>query len=281
MFSFFKKPTTEVTVEKTEEESLPKQRLSIHPSWIDIPQEKKYVLQFLQYELPPIEEDQFGFSGISMREKKGVLHVSTFIRSRIGEPYAPEEIILYLVNSNMDIVASKRLDIKQLVGNIPPHSNMPWEFTFERTCRTGVEVPSEDWQLLCTIPEPHKLELDPTWEESLPIEQKEKLQELFSKLDEMVDNTLNFTGISNKFNDNGSFTVTTFIRNGYDSDVTITQLPLQIIDANNQIVTKGMFELQDFVVKANTSKPWSFTFSEVLMEKDEIDLSKWGIIIIQ
>lgn len=283
MFSFFKRQTDEPKVETTDEDALPKQKLALHPSWIDITQERKYVLQFMQYELPPIEEDTFGFSGTNIREHKGTIHVSTFIRSRIGEPYAPEEIILYLVNSDTEIIAHKKLDIKQLIGNIPAHSNMPWEFTFEPQTRSGREVPTEDseWQLLCTVPEPHKLELDPTWEESLPEEQKERLQSLFDKLDDMMDNNLNLTGISKRFEENGAFTVTAFVRNGYDQDVTISQLPLQVIDANDVVVTQGAFEMGSFTVKANTSKPWSFTFGEMMVEKDTIDMSKWRLVVMQ
>lgn len=281
MFSFFKKPTTEVKEETIDGSALPKQKLTLHPTWIDISQERRYVLQFLQYELPPMEEDEFGFSGAEISEKKGTIHVSAFIRSRIGEAYAPEEIILYLVNGDTEIIASKKLNVKELVGNIPAHSNMPWNFTFEPNCRTGLDVPSEDWQLLCTIPEAHRLDLDATWEDSLPVEQKEKLQSLFDKLDEMADNNLNFTGISNRFEDNGTFTVTAFVRNGYDQDVTISQLPLQIIDANDTVITQGAFEMNNFVVRANTSKPWSFTFGEIMVARDEIDLSKWRIVVMQ
>lgn len=281
MFSFFKRPTAEPEVEKVDEALLPKQKLALHPSWVDISQERKYVLQYLQYELPPMEEDEFGFSGEEISEEKGTIHVSTFIRSRINEPYAPEEIILYLVNSDTEIVASKKLNVKELVGNIPAHSNMPWSFTFEPSCRTGLAVPSEDWQLLCTIPEAHRLDLDPTWENSLPVEQKERLQGLFDKLTAMEDNNLNFTGISNRFEENGAFTVTAFVRNGYDQDVTISQLPLQIIDANDTVITQGLFELDNFVVKANTSKPWSFTFGEMMVERESIDLSKWRMVVMQ
>lgn len=281
LFSFFKKkPTTEEIAISDKEEGLPKQKLALHPTWEDIAQESKYVLQYQHHELPEIEEYEFGFSGVKIREDDGKIFVSTFIRNRVPVPYAPDEITLFLVDADNRMLAKKDIALKELVGNVPAHSNMPWNFVFEKKDRSRLEL-GEEWQLLCSEPNPHKLELEPSWEEQLSEEQKEQLEELFNGLGDVPLSSLNFTGISANFLEDGSLNVMAFIRNGYNQDVTISQLPLQVLDRKKKVVAKGTFALGEFTVKTNTTKPWSFTFSDVLLSEEERNMNTWKIVIVQ
>jgi SLAP domain-containing protein len=86
---------------------------------------------------------------------------------------------------------------------------------------------------------------------------------------------VNFMGLQAKKSEDGNLHVTMLIRNGSDKNIQLQQLPLEVVDATGDVIAKGGFALNDFEVKANTSKPWTFIFPSSLVLKEEIDLSVW------
>ena len=60
-------------------------------------------------------------------------------------------------------------------------------------------------------------------------------------------------------------------------NIQIQQLPLTVEDATGEIIAQGGFKLEDFEVKANTSKPWTFIFPKSLVTKEQPDLSTWKV----
>ncbi len=75
-------------------------------------------------------------------------------------------------------------------------------------------------------------------------------------------------GLEAALQENGSLAVTVLIRNGSKSkSINIEQLPLVVEDADGDQVCQGGFTLNDFEVKANTTKPWTFIFPEPLVVK--------------
>ncbi|WP_455432180.1 SLAP domain-containing protein [Tigheibacillus jepli] len=88
-------------------------------------------------------------------------------------------------------------------------------------------------------------------------------------------------GIAAKVNDNQDLVVTMLIRNGADKNITLQQIPLGVKDATGEEIARGTFKLEDFTIKANTSKPWSFIFPQSMVKKEQLDLSRWQAYPIQ
>ncbi len=92
---------------------------------------------------------------------------------------------------------------------------------------------------------------------------------------------MNFTGFQKQLKEDGSLAVGLFVRNGHAKEIKLEKLPLEIIDAQGQTVCQGTFNLPPLSVKANTSKPWTFTFPKENIKLTNPDLSRWTARIPQ
>jgi accessory Sec system S-layer assembly protein len=250
------------------------------PSSMNIPQESQYVLRFLNNELPPLKPNQISLAGIELRPEENKLIVSAFVRNSLAKGIRLAETALLLIGPNGEHLARKVFNLADL-GEIPAKSSRPWHFVFEQSDLLAEQIPSQGWKLAFEIKSltKHSLDLHETWEKALPQEEKEKLEKMVEGLPALKAGEVNFLGLQAKENDNGGLSITVLIRNGNTKNIQIHQLPLQIEDASGEVIAKGGFTLDNFEVKANTSKPWTFIFPKDLITDDSPDLSKWKVMI--
>jgi accessory Sec system S-layer assembly protein len=253
--------------------------LSIHPS-MSIPQEQEYVLRFLNNDLPPLKPNQISLSGIELHPTEVGLTVSAFVRNSLSRDIQFEETDLSLIGPEGNRLARKTFDLSEL-GQIPANSSRPWNFYFDKSSLLTESIPANGWKLAFEIKPKHQLELDETWEKSLPIEVKQKLSDMVDQMGVPKEGEINFLGLEAQITDTNDLRITMLIRNGSNKNIKIEQIPLQVEDASNDIIAKGGFKLENFEVKANTSKPWHFIFPKNLLLKENIDLSSWKATPIQ
>ncbi|MFD1358986.1 accessory Sec system S-layer assembly protein [Fictibacillus halophilus] len=243
-------------------------------------QELKYVYQFLNLELSPLKPNQISLSGVDLKqETEGAVTVTAFIRNSLSKAIQLQEMPLLLVGANGEKLARNVFNLSD-VGEIPAESSVPWLFTFKSGdlfVDAESELPKTGWKLAFELKsqKKHVLELEESWANSLPEEDKAKLQELVDGMAAPKPGEVNFMGLQAKKSDDGNLHVTMLIRNGSDKNIQLQQLPLEVVDASGDVIAKGGFALNDFEVKANTSKPWTFIFPSSLVLKEEIDLSTW------
>lgn len=290
IFSFFNKTTktgldstidsTEVvegSSAQTEAKSDVFTSLSISPDW-KISKEQEYVLKFLSNDLPPLKADQLSLSGIDIELEKrtGNWNVQAFFRSSLDRPMTLGKAELLLLDGDSQVLAAQEFDLSEL-GAIPPLSNRPWVFQFEKDNIAAPEVPAENWTLAFNVQSlvPHSLDLDPAWEEALPEEQKNALSAIVNDLPALNPREVNITGFQSKMTQEGNLAASVFIRNGHTQHIQLEKLPLEVLDANGQQVVSGSFNLDNLMVKANTSKPWTFIFPKDMLQIQEPDLSRW------
>lgn len=259
-------------------------KLSFHPEW-DVPQEQKYIFNFLANELEPLKPNQLSLSSISIEEdpRSGKWLVRAFFRSSLPEAIELGEIELFIMDKNDELVASKKFDFKAL-GTIPGESARPWVFEFEKSTIKVDEVPEDGWKIAFNLVSlrGHQLELDESWEKQLPAAQKEELAKIVKTLPALGETEVNFTGLQAKLAENGNLNVSIFIRNGHNKAINLEQLPLEIIDATGKQVAKGSFKMDPILtVQPNSTKPWTFIFPADLVEADEADLSRWTARVTQ
>ena len=253
-------------------------KLSFHPDW-DVPQEQKYVFNFLANDLAPLKPNQLSLSAINIEPAlaNGSWNVKAFFRSSLAEAIELGEIELLILDKDDNRLASHYFDFKEL-GMIPAESARPWIFTFPATSISAEEVPEEGWKISFNLLSlrGHQLDLDDTWKKQLPKDQQEKLAEIVKDLPKLGKTEVNFTGLQAKLNDDNSLHASIFIRNGNDKAINLEQLPLEIIDARGELVAKGSFKLDPVLsVQPNTTKPWTFIFPADLVTAEGADLSRW------
>jgi accessory Sec system S-layer assembly protein len=242
-----------------------------------ISQEDRYYFQFLHNELPPLKPNQIALAGIELKQEGTEWHVIAFVRNSVTSGIRFTHMPLTLIGPNGDKLGQKSFDLSFL-GELPGNTSTPWMFIFDQSDMFTKEVPTEDWKLAFEIRPPHQLDLAESWELNLPQEEKDSLKKLVEEtLPPPKVGEVNFVGIQAKFAEDGSLRTTVLIRNGNNFDINIQQVPLFVEDANGLIVAQGIFELQDFGVKSNGSKPWTFIFPKEMITKEAMDLSKWKV----
>ncbi|PSL48522.1 accessory Sec system S-layer assembly protein [Salsuginibacillus halophilus] len=251
--------------------------LSVHPEW-NLASEDWYAFQFLNMECPPLAPNQLSLSGIELNQaENGTYQITAFIRNSLSKAIQLKETNLVLLNEEDEVLGRKAFDLSD-AGKIPAESSRPWQFTFEPEELFSEEVPEAGWKLAFQLKPSsrrHSLELEESWESSLAASSRQQLEDMVERLDPPKAGEFNFMGLKAKRTENGDLHVTMLIRNGSEKDITLEEFPLEIIDASNEIVARGGFKFEQFKVKANTSKPWTFIFPSHLILKDEIDLSSW------
>ncbi|WP_088104296.1 accessory Sec system S-layer assembly protein [Halalkalibacter urbisdiaboli] len=253
--------------------------LSIHPDW-NIAKEDQYAFQFLNMECPPLKPSQLSLAGISlMQDGEHQYRVTAFIRNSLDKTIELGEMNLVLMDENEKILGRKLFNLKE-VGELPPRSSRPWYFTFSAKDLFTTELPTTGWTLAFLIEEKntdttHRLDLAPAWKQSLNKASKQQLEKIVADLEPPKEGEVNLMGLQAKQTEEGELHVTMLIRNGSDQNVNLEQLPLHVEDATGELVAQGSFKLEDFVVKANTTKPWTFIYPKSLVQKQQPDLSKW------
>lgn len=242
-------------------------------------QELKYVYQFLNLELSPLKPNQISLSGVDLKqdEAEGAVIVTAFVRNSLSKAIQLQEMPLLLLGTDGEKLARKVFDLS-VVGEIPAKSSVPWLFSFgSGDLLVAGELPKTGWKLAFELKtqKKHALDLEESWANSLPEEDKARLHQLVDGIAAPKPGEVNFMGLQAKKSEDGNLHVTMLIRNGSDKNIQLQQLPLEVVDASSEVIAKGGFALNDFEVKANTSKPWTFIFPRSLVKKEEIDLSVW------
>ena len=265
----------EVTDQANMEEEI-ETELSILPG-SNISQEREYVLRFLNNECTPLKPNQVSLSGVEINSDSAEnLIVTAFVRSSLNKAITFQSVPLILLGTEGEVLGKKTFDLSE-IGELPPKSSRPWDFVFTKKDLFTDSVPKDGWKLAFEIKKPHSLDLAKSWEQSLAEEDKEKLKQLLNTVQPPKPGEVNFMGIQANINEEGNLHITLLIRNGSDKNIQIQQLPLTVEDATGEIIAQGGFKLEDFEVKANTSKPWTFIFPKSLVTKEQPDLSTWKV----
>jgi accessory Sec system S-layer assembly protein len=267
-------------ISSVESDELVETELSIHPEW-NIPEEQRYVFQFMNNDIPPLKPNQISLSGIELsKEDGGKVAVTAFVRNSLSKSIGFQKTSILLIGEDDRKYARKEFDLSDL-GKLPPKSSRPWPFTFEeKDLLTPIDsIPTTGWTLafdLSGAPKKHELDLADSWEKSLAETDKKKLEKMVASMQPPKPGEVNFLGLQANVK-NDDLHVTMLIRNGSEKNLNLQQIPLVVEDATDSIVAKGGFNLEKFEVKANTSKPWTFIFPKSLLLKDssDIDLSRW------
>lgn len=253
--------------------------LSLHPNW-NLPQEQLYVFRFLNNELKPLKPNQISISGIEVNADGAGIEVTAFIRNSLQKAIQMQQTVLLLLDEKGQPIARHSFDLSEL-DEIPGKSSRPWVFTFPIESVLQTEFSRENWTLAFELKRKHALDLEDSWKQGLSEDAKKSLEDLVNSIDPPKEGEVNVMGLQIKKDDAGSIHATVLIRNGAAKNIQIQQLPLEIKDATGEIIAQGGFTLDNFEVKANTTKPWTFIFPKDNVLQPNPDLSSWACIIKQ
>lgn len=254
--------------------------LSIHPEWEVEPQER-FVYQYHHQQLSKLKPNQISISGIKLIDYEEGFVAVAFLRNTLTKSIKFEAVDLLLLDDQGNPFAKRQFELDEL-GELPPLTCRPWRFLFAKEDKLTETMPVNDnWKIAFELrssgPAAHHLDLDSTWENQITTAQRQHLEQVVGSLPKLSQGEVNFMGIEATFVQDGAFAVTVLIRNGSNKNIQLEQIPLIVEDGDADIICQGGFQLNNFEVKANTSKPWTFIFPAELVQKAEPNMSRWKV----
>lgn len=223
---------------------------------------------------PKLKPNQISIYGITIKNRQDHhLEATALVRNTVRKNIHFKQVMIALLDANDQLVAKHVFDLT-LLGSIPSNAARPWTFVFPpESIFTQEWVDEINWSLAFEKKTEHHLDMEGEFSSE---KGKKKIQEVIAKAHPLKPDEVNFMGLSVKKNKSGLTTVM-LLRNGTNKDVTFKQIPLEVIDASEDVIASGTFKLDGLTVKANTSKPATFSFPCTAITKEHIDLSTWKI----
>jgi len=229
---------------------------------------------------PKLKQNQLSIYGIELRKHPdNSIKINALIRSTVQKPIRLKKAPIILLNSLGQPIARHVFNLEKL-GTLPPNSARPWTFLLPPAAflkKVTFDEIGNNWALALEKKQKHYIDLEKVKGISNPNEVKKKIQKVIDKAPPLKTNEINFMGLSLKQNQEGGLVATLLIRNGTPKPITLKQVPLEIMDANHEVVARGTFRLDHLTIQANTSKPAQFTFPPSGILKKDMDLSRWKI----
>lgn len=249
-------------------------------------------------ESPMLKPNQLSIYGIELsRRSDESVQVTALVRSSVQKEIRLAKSPILLIGAHGRPLARHVFDL-QALGSLPPNSARPWTFIFppesflvrsdQKPNKTAngkvsdeIEFNLSSWALAFerkrTANDGHQLDLSNTNGLQPSPKIRRKLKDVIKKAPPLGRDEINFMGLSLHKDNQGGLIAILLIRNGMSRDITLQQVPLEVMDANKEVVARGTFKLEDLIVKANTSKPVRFVFPASGILKEDMDLSKWKI----
>ncbi|MCG1027062.1 accessory Sec system S-layer assembly protein [Virgibacillus halodenitrificans] len=268
----------DVRISKEETEEI-ETEISIPEEW-NLTDEERYVYAFHNSQSPNLKVNQISIYGMELTDTGEGYKVTGLIRSTVTQPIQFGSTTILLLDESQEPIARKEFDLS-ILGTLPEKSARPWTFIFDKNDILKEKTQSNSWSLAFEIKKPHQLDLEDSWEKSIADQTRSSLEKLVQNAPDLKPGEVNFMGIEAKKQENGDLAVTILIRNGADKNIQLEQIPLGIKDANETEVARGSFKMENFTVKANTSKPWTFIFPASMVTTEEFDLTKWKAFPLQ
>lgn len=226
--------------------------------------------------LPEMKKEQFQVSGIEMVVQNGGIMVPTFIRSTVSKPVTLKNTIILLIDQGTKTIAKTTVDFSNL-DVIHPNTATFWNIEFPKE---SVEITDfnliKSWSLAFEENTRHQLDLSELRADAISDAARAQLEEIINE-SELSANELSLMGLSAKRDQQEGLEITLLVQNGTKDNLDIKKLPLNFYDATGELTARGTFQLKDFVVNANTSKPMTIVFPKPGILKPDMNLESWSL----
>lgn len=238
----------------------------------------KEILEDEIKELPPIKQNELNVSGVYIYDQGDKYEVKVYVRNGLSENLNLEDIPFVIKNSKGDILASQIFNLRKL-GQLPPHSVRPIKIYFDKK-NVKVDSIPDDWELALngTFKISRKVR---TRYEGLPenIDDKDKqvLEKFLSELPELEEGEFSISTFSIGIQENGMVMITCVMRNAALKPITLSTVPITVLNQKGQVFQSKKFELKDFTVSPYRARLCNFAFKTNVKPEKAQELKGWSV----
>lgn len=252
---------------------------------MEISTQEKYVYQFYHQQLDGLEDNQIHIHGVKLDKFEDGFAVRALLRHSLKKKLLLETVNIVVKDDKGIEIAKGTFDM-DLFGTLEPLTARPWKFFFKSE---NLLVPiseiheNEPFEVLfeyhVKVVKDFALHLDENWNAALNDEQVTQLTTILASLEPLPVNEISVVGF-NLAEDVDRVNIYVLIRNSFNQTLTIDNLPIQLYDAQEELVGQLGFPLGEFQIPAKSARPISISFPKSTLSKQNPDLSHWMIQLV-
>lgn len=241
--------------------------------------QKQYLKSELD-ELRSMNKDSVDISPVYFNYSNNCLEVKVFIRNSFSRAINFDKISFRVDDKEGNLVAKKVFDLKNL-GNVEPNTAKPYKlfFTDEDIVKKDFDcenlIIGFDKDVNCFQNVDVKIGNLP---KELSFAEQDKYNEFLSKLPRLQKDTITISAVDLIKYEDGGMAIIIVIRNGYSRGIAVQNVPITILDKNNEVVASCKFKNTTFNVKASSASMYRFVISENDIVNKDCDLSSWHVV---
>lgn len=247
-----------------------KTELSIHPSMEStISDFQKEFLNDEIAELSPIKESEVDIVTIYIFDMDDKYEASIYVRNGLKKEIFLEKVPLHIIDKEGNIVGSQIFDLREL-GKIPPMSVRPWKIYFYKKNIKVDNVTKDDYMVAFDTRITAKSTVDIELKNipaNISLNLKRNYNEFLEKLPRMKKGQFSISVYSLEKDSKGDMVITVMFRNSGNKFIKLNKLPVRVKDKEGNIVTKGIFELDNEKI---TIGPLSAIMHRFVFKKEAI-----------
>lgn len=286
MFDSFKRKSNKVSNESEDksrevlDDNLPKMELALNEIDKNVMSDvqKEYLKDELN-ELKSINKNDVDVSPVYFNYSNGVLEVKVFIRNAFVKPVDFDKIPFVISDEDGNVVARKIFDLRE-IGKLEPNTAKPCKLFFEDEYIIKKDFDNETLKigfginLKCFKDVETKITNFP---EGLSQEECSKYESLLQGLNKFEENTVNMSAVELIKYSNGDIGISLIIRNGYDREISIDNIPITLYDNNNIVIASGVFKSMTFKVETLSASLYRLIFKADEITNNDYDITAWHV----
>ncbi|WP_186321486.1 SLAP domain-containing protein [Bacillus sp. FJAT-22090] len=258
-----------------------KTMLEFSENW-SMDQQERYVFQYYHNKLKGLDPNQINIHGVELHKTAEGFIMTAIIRHSLEKKLNLQDIRLVVRNTEGKELARKDFNMEYF-GVLNSLRARPWIFEFENESLLVSEDEINDkmeFEVVFEIQEPavsqFSLQLDENWSNGLNEEQKTSLENTLAEMEPTKQDEISVSAFNLEETEEG-VSVYVLIRNAFNEEITISNLPLQLFDATGELVAQLGFPLEQFTVNPTNARPVSLHFPQSVFKKENPDWTSWNI----
>lgn len=227
-----------------------------------------------------VYEGDINIAGVYAFDMGKSWEVKAFLRNGTKGPINFDKVALAIINSKKEVLASQVFNMLE-AGVLPPYSARPFKLNFSKENVYVKNIPMDDWKIVfdkgvgTVTYENFEFEGLP---DTISEENRLILESFLRRLPRIEKDRFDFSKFSIGINENGEIITSIIVRNGFDKPLTITKIPITIVNEEGKKVFSATFEVQDFKVNTKKARLLNLVCKTDMRLTNDMDLSNWEVI---
>lgn len=232
-------------------------------------------------ELPSVTEGRVTIHFSNVSSDAGGLMMGFFIGNGYRQKAKFKKIPLVLLDSERKILARQTFG-GETIGTVAGGTMKACVVRFHPENVYSENIP-EDCQVRFDLQanRPQSIEIKyQNLPDNISLNQKQELERILKTLPPIKHGEADFSPLCAKLAKENNILATVIIRNTTNKPIVLEEIPLAFVDANQEELARGIFDVKTITIEPFKAILWTFNF-DLVKQGSNIDLSTWQIKVLE